>query len=43
MWESEEAMQASRARADQPCQQRTAAYRATVESVEAYEVAVWEV
>jgi hypothetical protein len=43
MWESEEAMQASRAQADQPRQQAAASVRATVESVEEYEVAVWEV
>lgn len=43
MWESEEAVQASRARAHQPRQQAAAAYGATVESVEEYEVAVRKV
>ena len=43
LWESEEAMQASRAQADQLRQQAASSVGASVESVAEYEVAVWEV
>ena len=42
LWESEEAMQASRAQADQLRQQAASGVDASIESVDEYEVAVWE-
>jgi heme-degrading monooxygenase HmoA len=43
LWESDEAMQDSRAQADQLRQQAAASVGATVESVDEYEVAVWDI
>lgn len=43
LWESEEAMRNSRQRADELRQQAAASVGATVESVEEYEIAVWDI
>ena len=42
LWESEDAMHASRQRADELRQQAASSVGATIVSVEEYEVAVWE-
>src|ERR671935_2696380 len=43
LWESEDAMHASRQRADELRQQAASSTGATIVSVEEYEVAVWDV
>lgn len=43
LWESEDAMRNSRAQADDLRQQTASSVGATVEAVEEYEVAVWDV